>query len=300
MARSRASCAWSASSPRRPTCARQARFHSCGSRWRRYWRRSGYPPASHAGKALTNILNTFPRDELFQIGVEQLQAWSEGILDLETRPRVAVFARVDRFDRFVSLIIYVPRDRYNTGVRERIGALLAAAYHGRVSAFYPYFPEGPLVRVQFIIGRHRGPTPKRGARLARSRDRRDYPHLAGPAGAGHRHAWAKRRGAALPNTAAPSRRAIRRVFRRNARSRISSASSGWGRSGRSPSTSTARRKHPRGRLHAAVYRFGEPIALSERVPVLENLGFRAIDERSYHLKPRFADGRSTSPCTTWC
>ena len=83
----------------------------------------------------------------------------EGILDLETRPRVRVFARVDRFDRFVSLIIYVPRDRYNTGVRERIGALLAQAYQGRVTAFYPYFPEGPLVRVQFIIGRQRGPTP---------------------------------------------------------------------------------------------------------------------------------------------
>src|SRR5262245_12970077 len=121
---------------------------------------AGYPPASHAGKALTNILNTFPRDELFQIGVERLQEWSEGILDLETRPRVRIFARVDRFDRFVSLIVYVPRDRYNTGVRERIGTLLAEAYQGRVTAFYPYFPEGPLVRVQFIIGRKRGPTPQ--------------------------------------------------------------------------------------------------------------------------------------------
>ena len=75
---------------------------------------SGYPPASHDGKALLNILDTFPRDELFQIGVKQLQEWSEGILDLETRPRVRVFARVDRFDRFVSVLVYVPRDRYNT------------------------------------------------------------------------------------------------------------------------------------------------------------------------------------------
>jgi glutamate dehydrogenase len=120
---------------------------------------SGHPPASHDGKALLNILDTFPRDELFQIGAAQLQEWAEGILELETRPRVKVFARVDRFDRFVSLLVFVPRDRYNTHVRERIGALFAEAYQGRVSAFYPYFPEGPLVRVQFIIGRYEGTTP---------------------------------------------------------------------------------------------------------------------------------------------
>ena len=60
-----------------------------------------------------------------QISDEQLREWVEGILDLETRPRVRVFARIDRFDRFVSLLIYVPRERYNSTVRERIGALLA-------------------------------------------------------------------------------------------------------------------------------------------------------------------------------
>ena len=64
---------------------------------------AGYPAASHAGKALMNVLETFPRDELFQIEVERAAArGAEGILDLETRPRVRVFARIDRFDRFVS------------------------------------------------------------------------------------------------------------------------------------------------------------------------------------------------------
>src|SRR5262249_7805254 len=82
-----------------------------------------------------------------------------GILDLETRPRVRLFTRIDRFDRFVSALLYVPRDRYNTRVRERIGALLCEAYDGRIAAFYPYFPEGPLVRVQFIVARIAGPTP---------------------------------------------------------------------------------------------------------------------------------------------
>ncbi|MGE3066648.1 MAG: NAD-glutamate dehydrogenase, partial [Hyphomicrobiaceae bacterium] len=108
---------------------------------------SGHPPESHDGKAIVNILETFPRDELFQIGVRQLGEWVEGILALDLRPRVRVFARMDRFERFVSLLVYAPRERYNSSVRERIGALLARAYNGRVSADYPFFPDGPLVRV---------------------------------------------------------------------------------------------------------------------------------------------------------
>ncbi len=249
---------------------------------------SGYPPASHAGKALTNILNTFPRDELFQIGVERLRQWSEGILDLETRPRVAVFARVDRFDRFVSLIIYVPRDRYNTGARERIGALLAAAYHGRVSAFYPYFPEGPLVRVQFIIGRHRGTTPKvepawleaEIAEIIRTWQDRLAQAIAtlGPSG----EALIAKYGSAFPVGYAegfPPQRALKDIERIERLGPERPIAVDFYRPADAPAD----------RLHAAVYRFGEPIALSERVPVLENLGFRAIDERSYHLKPRFAD-----------
>ena len=250
---------------------------------------SGYPAASHAGKALTNILNTFPRDELFQIGVERLQDWSEGMLDLETRPRVRVFARVDRFDRFVSLIIYVPRDRYNTSVRARIGALLAEAYQGRVTAFYPYFPEGPLVRVQFIIGRQRGATPNvdpawleaeigRTIRTWQDRLAQVIGGL-GPRG----EALLAKYGSAFPAGYAEGfspERALEDIERiERLRPERPMAVDFY----RLPAA-------PPGRLHAAVYRFGEPIALSERVPVLENLGFRAIDERSYHLTPRFAAG----------
>ena len=130
---------------------------------------SGYPAGSHAGKGLLNILDTFPRDELFQIGARELEAWCEGILDLETRPRVRAFTRIDRFDRFVSVLLYVPRDRYNTRVRERIGALLSETYDGRIAAFYPYFPEGPLVRVQFIVARFAGETPQADVSLLEHR-----------------------------------------------------------------------------------------------------------------------------------
>jgi glutamate dehydrogenase len=73
------------------------------------------------------------------------------VLQLDERPRVRVLPRRDRFDRFVSILVYVPRERYGSGVRKAIGDYLADAYRGRVSAFHPFFPEGQLVRVHFII-----------------------------------------------------------------------------------------------------------------------------------------------------
>jgi glutamate dehydrogenase len=115
---------------------------------------SRFADGGHASKALVNILETFPRDELFQIGEKLLLEWARGIVDLELRPRVRVFARADRFDRFLSALVYTPRDRFSTGVRERIARLLCEAYEGTVTAFTPYFPEGPLVRVHFILARN--------------------------------------------------------------------------------------------------------------------------------------------------
>src|SRR6185312_8768583 len=82
------------------------------------------------------------------------------ILQLDERPRVRILARHDRFARFVSVLVFVPRERYDSGIRAKIGAYLANAFIGRVSAFYPFFPdEGPLVRVHFIIGRSGGAAP---------------------------------------------------------------------------------------------------------------------------------------------
>ena len=141
---------------------------------------SGHPPESHAGKSLINVLETFPRDELFQITPEDLSRWTAGILDLELRPRVRVFARVDRFDRFVSVLLFVPRDGYSSSVRERIGNYLAEAYRGHVTAFFPYFTDGPLVRVQFIIGRREGLSERR-CRRTRARNCRHRAHLVGSA-----------------------------------------------------------------------------------------------------------------------
>ncbi|MGB8584584.1 MAG: NAD-glutamate dehydrogenase, partial [Pseudolabrys sp.] len=123
--------------------------------------RAGFAPNSHSGKALANVLEHYPRDELFQIDEEVLYGFATAILQLDERPRVRVLARHDRFDRFVSVLVFVPRERYDSDIRAKIGAYLARAFIGRVSAFYPYFPgEGSLVRVHFIIGRSGGAAPE--------------------------------------------------------------------------------------------------------------------------------------------
>ncbi|HWU80547.1 MAG TPA: NAD-glutamate dehydrogenase, partial [Caulobacter sp.] len=114
--------------------------------------RAGKEPQSHNGKRLRNILETWPRDELFQADEAQLLSTAMGVLHLYDRPRVKLFPRRDPFDRFISVLLFVPRDRYDSGVRARAGAILAEAFRGRVSAYYPSFSDAPLARVHYILG----------------------------------------------------------------------------------------------------------------------------------------------------
>ena len=114
--------------------------------------RAGKDPDSHNGKRLRNILETWPRDELFQTDEAQLLSTALGVLHLYDRPRVKLFTRRDPFDRFISVLLFVPRDRYDSGVRARAGDILAKAFRGRVSAYYPSFSDAPLARVHYILG----------------------------------------------------------------------------------------------------------------------------------------------------
>ena len=81
-------------------------------------------------------------------------------MNLSERPRIRALARVDEFDRFVSVLVFMPKDRYDTEARRRIGEFLAGIFEGRVSAAYPAYPEGPLARTHYIIGRDEGETPQ--------------------------------------------------------------------------------------------------------------------------------------------
>ena len=105
-------------------------------------KRAGFDPDGHSGKALVNVLENYPRDELFQIDEDTLYQFALAVLQLDERPRVRVLPRRDRFDRFVSILVYVPRERYDSGVRKAIGDYLADVYKGRVSAFHPVLSRG--------------------------------------------------------------------------------------------------------------------------------------------------------------
>ena len=242
-------------------------------------RRSGYEPSSHAGKSLMSALDTYPRDELFQIGQDQLFEFAKEIASLADRPRVRVLPRIDRFDNFVSVLVYVPRDRYTSEVRARIGEYLAKIYDGRISAYYPHFPEGELVRVHFIIGRNGGRTPRPsrddledavGDLILTFGDR-----LTAAAGEDRDLApWLEAFSVAYQsrNSAADALADIAVIEKLEG------------------DTSLALRLTARqggdGAYALKVYHRGRPIPLSDRVPMLENFGFRVIDERTYTVEPK--------------
>ena len=109
--------------------------------------RAGLPPASHDGKALAHILDTFPRDELFQTDEDLLFDTVIGVLNLEGRQRIALFIRRDPLERFASCLdLYVPRERYDAALRERFAAILEEAFAGQLSTFYTHLDDSPLAR----------------------------------------------------------------------------------------------------------------------------------------------------------
>lgn len=112
---------------------------------------SGLPPKSHDYKALANILETFPRDELFQVSTEHLYHTSMGILHLQDRQQVALFIRRDELERFLSCLIYVPRDRYTTSLRFQMQSILEKAFKGTVSSYYTLLGDSPLARLHIIV-----------------------------------------------------------------------------------------------------------------------------------------------------
>ncbi|MGH8497039.1 MAG: NAD-glutamate dehydrogenase [Gammaproteobacteria bacterium] len=118
---------------------------------RQVMERSGLPPRSHGGKALMHVLDTFPRDELFQSSIDDLVRTASGIFNLQERQRVRLFIRRDDFRRFVSCLVFVPRDKYNTQVRRRIEEILKEACDGQSLESNVQLSESNLARVHTIV-----------------------------------------------------------------------------------------------------------------------------------------------------
>jgi len=122
--------------------------------------KAGLDPRSHNGKALVDILETFPRDEFFQITDAQLYDIARGILLLQERHRVALFTRKDVFERFISCYVFVPRDQNTGDFREKAKQILEEQFGGRDTSVYEHVTDAPLARILFVVRTTPGQIPE--------------------------------------------------------------------------------------------------------------------------------------------
>ncbi|MGI9132671.1 MAG: NAD-glutamate dehydrogenase domain-containing protein, partial [Rhodoferax sp.] len=121
------------------------------SRVQAVMRAAGVVPESHAAKSLQSILEVYPRDEMFQIDSATLTDHAIGILRLQERQRTRLFVRRDAFGRFTSALVFVPRERFNTELRIRIGNELMAALDGQSIEFTPMLTDSPQARIHYLV-----------------------------------------------------------------------------------------------------------------------------------------------------
>jgi glutamate dehydrogenase len=241
-------------------------------------------PGSHNEKRLKNILENHPRDELFQMSENELLSQALGILHLYDRPRVGLFERHDPLDRFASVLLFLPRDQYDSELERRAGEILARAYKGRVSAAYPTFLDAPLARVHYIIGfspgAHAWPDLKdlEAAIAEAARSWRD------------RFEAAVRAGALPPAAVAPTLERYRDAFPPGYQDRFDAAEALADlevieRLGEAPVRTRAYRapQDSATQFRFKLYRPGAPIPLAEVLPILENMGLKAMAEAGFPI-----------------
>jgi glutamate dehydrogenase len=254
--------------------------------------RAGFPPASHAEKALVEILDTYPRDELFQVPEDELFELAIGILALGERQRVRLFTRRDTLDRFVSCLVFLPRDRFHTRNRERVQEILAEAFDAERVDFELRLSESVLVRIHFTVRLRPGHVPDhdaaeieariveatgswadelREALLAEAGEEQGtalYHRYGDAFPAGYRDDWVAR--SAVVD--------IRRIEHLAEGEQLAVSL-----------------YHPleaaAGSLRCKLYRRGEPLTLSDGLPMFESMGLRVRDERPHEVTPR--DGPPT-------
>lgn len=113
--------------------------------------RTQFIPGSHDRRALRHILEKYPRDEVLQISEDLLYEHATSILHLQERPRIALYTRTDPFGRYISCLIYVPRDRYETRLRLRMQTILEQELGGQCTNYQTTQDDSPLARVMYWI-----------------------------------------------------------------------------------------------------------------------------------------------------
>ncbi len=254
--------------------------------------RAHFASGSHDGKALLNILETFPRDELFQVSDDQLLETALGILHLQERQRVALFVRRDDFERFISCLVYVPRDRFSTALRLQIQAILERAFGGTQLSYYIQLGDSALARLHINIRTTPGAIPQYDAakieaelvEVARSWADRLQQKLTATYSEGQAQRYFKR---------------YRQAFKGAYQERFSAAQvvddieriEGTLESGNLGMSLYRPVAAEEDRVCFKVYQADQAIPLSDVLPMLEDMGLKVLDELPYQVRPDIDGGR---------
>lgn len=256
-------------------------------RYEHVMRQSGLSRNSHSGKALRHILETLPREELFQSSQDELARTAMGVLGLQERVRSRLFLRRDRYGRFWSALIYIPRDRFNTELRLRIESLMKQALHGEAVDTTVQLGESPLAQLHLTVRPHPGEEVSVDAAELETQlahllrnwqdDLREV--LIKRHGEARGLALASRFGRALPQNY------IENVSVQLAADDVERLAALEGSS--DLRLSLYRATHHRageGALRLNLYRRDQDIALSDALPLMENMGLRVISEHPFRLE----------------
>ncbi|MDT0267834.1 NAD-glutamate dehydrogenase [Streptomyces sp. DSM 44915] len=253
---------------------------------------AGFSEQSHSGRDLLQVLETYPRDELFQTPVATLRSITTAVLHLQERRRLRLFLRQEEYGRYYSALVYLPRDRFTTSVRLRLTQILLEELDGNSVDFTAWNTESVLSRLHFVIRVAPGTElpeltesdlDRIEARLAEaSRSWTDGFTDALLAECGEEQAaeLGRRFVGAFPEgykADFPPRAAVadlQHVIGLRPESGQDFALSLYEPVNAAP-----------GERRFKIYRVGEPVTLSAVLPVLQHLGVEVVDERPYHLRP---------------
>ena len=244
--------------------------------------RAGLAPESHAGRRLRVIFDTLPLSELLEASIDQLEALTLGVLGLQERHLTRLFIRPDVFGRYLSCLVYLPRENYTLRARERIEALLREGLHGTRVESDIWISDSALARLHVTVETETPPlTLKRLAAL--ERDIQDAAR-----------SWSESLKLALTDRAGEERglalfERYRESFPAIYQDDVKPQAAVYDileietiQPNRPLRLTLYRPKHATGTtLRLKIFRLDQPLSISDTLPILENTGFRVLTEHPY-------------------
>jgi glutamate dehydrogenase len=252
--------------------------------------RAGFDPRSHAGKALMDTLENYPRDELFHTSPAELAPVAQDVMFARERRQLRAFVRRDTYGRYVSVLVYLPRDRYSTAVRERFSEILSERLNGEHVEFTARVNESTTARVHFVVHPPKGTQvpdvdvadlERRLTEASRSWRDDFVAAVVNEHGEGEgsqlARAWANAFPEAYKEDYTPQRGSADL-------GRIEAIQGDEGIDLALFDQDERAGKYRRGESRLKVFRVGEPLSLSTMLPMLTSMGVEVVDERPYELE----------------